>query len=600
MRILVTGGSRFDPAVGDALYGMGFDLLQAYGLTECTGGGTVTRPGEPWTGSVGKPLPGVEVRIQSAEAHGGAANGEGEVLIRGPIVMQGYYNQPEANAETLREGWLHTGDLGRLDDNGHLFITGRKKDVIVLGSGKNIYPEDVEVHYSQSPYIKELCVVGLSRAGEPASERLHAVVVPDFDVLREQQIVNAREILRFEIETLTVQLPSHMRVMSLDVWQEDLPRTTTRKLKRFEILERLRGRAVESPDKARERPFAPEEAAWATDPAVAPVLQAITQITSAQQLRPGDNLELDLGLDSMERVELLTHLERVFGRSISDEVSSRIYTVGELVSAVQAGQPATPAAASHAPLPWDVLLHGKPAEDPAFAALLRPRPVLNLALFLVIKSVYLAAWLLFRLRVSGRDDLPRSGPFLLCPNHQSYVDPFLVVSALPFRIVRDVFFVGATEYFASPLMQRIARLIHLIPVDPDSNLVRAMQAGAFGLRHGKVLVLFPEGERSIDGSVRRFKKGASILATHLQVPVVPVALDGLFEVWPRGKRFQRLGRVRMHFGEPLPPPEQLASAAEPHAREQHYAAAVEALRNRVEDLWQSLRLGKGAQETAGG
>jgi long-chain acyl-CoA synthetase len=246
-------------------------------------------------------------------------------------------------------------------------------------------------------------------------------VVPDFDVLREQQIVNAREILRFEIETLTVQLPSHMRVMSLDVWQEDLPRTTTRKLKRFEILERLRGRAVESPDKARERPFAPEEAAWATDPAVAPVLQAITQITSAQQLRPGDNLELDLGLDSMERVELLTHLERVFGRSISDEVSSRIYTVGELVSAVQAGQPATPAAASHAPLPWDVLLHGKPAEDPAFAALLRPRPVLNLALFLVIKSVYLAAWLLFRLRVSGRDDLPRSGPFLLCPNHQSYV-----------------------------------------------------------------------------------------------------------------------------------------------------------------------------------
>jgi 1-acyl-sn-glycerol-3-phosphate acyltransferase len=100
--------------------------------------------------------------------------------------------------------------------------------------------------------------------------------------------------------------------------------------------------------------------------------------------------------------------------------------------------------------------------------------------------------------------------------------------------------------------------------------------------------------------VRRFKKGASILATHLQVPVVPVALDGLFEVWPRGKRFQRLGRVRMHFGEPLPPPEQLASAAEPHAREQHYAAAVEALRNRVEDLWQSLRLGKGAQETAGG
>jgi long-chain acyl-CoA synthetase len=516
------------------------------------------------------------------------------------MVMQGYYNRPDANAEVLREGWLHTGDLGRLDSSGELFITGRKKDVIVLGSGKNIYPEDVEAHYFQSAYIKELCVVGLSRQGGPSLERLHAVVVPDFDLLRQQRIVNAREIIRYEIETLSVQLPSHLRVMSFDVWQEDLPRTTTRKLKRFEILEKLRSREVESPEKADERPFDPKEAAWATDPAVAPVFRAIAQITSAEQLRPGDNLELDLGLDSMERVELLTHLERVFETSIPEEAASQIYTVRELVEAVQMGPREVGATRSQAPPAWDLLLHGKPPEDPAFAALLRPRPVLNLALFLVIKSVYVAARILFRLRVSGRESLPPSGPFLLCPNHQSYVDPFLVVSALPFRIVRDVFFVGASEYFASPLMQRIARLIHLIPVDADSNLVRAMQAGAFGLRHGKVLVLFPEGERSIDGSVRRFKKGASILATHLQVPVVPVALDGLFEVWPRGKRPQRLGRVRLHFGEPLTPPKKLAPAAEPLAREQYYTAAVETLRNRVEELWESLRLGKGAQEPAGG
>jgi long-chain acyl-CoA synthetase len=579
---------------------MGFDLLQAYGLTECTGGATVTRPGEPWTGSVGKPLTGAEVRIGHPELRDDTANGEGEVHIRGPMVMQGYYNRPDANAEVLREGWLHTGDLGRLDSSGELFITGRKKDVIVLGSGKNIYPEDVEAHYIQSAYIKELCVVGLSRRGEPSSERLQAVVVPDFDLLRQQRIVNAREIIRHEIETLSVQLPSHMRVMSFDVWQEDLPRTTTRKLKRFEILEKLQSREAESPEKADERPFDPKEAAWATDPAVAPVLRAITQITSAQQLRPGDNLELDLSLDSMERVELLTHLERVFETSIPEEAASQIYTVRELVEAVQTGPREVRAAGSQASPAWDLLLHGKPPEDPALAALLRPRPVLNLALFLVIKSVYVAARFLFRLRVSGRESLPRSGPFLLCPNHQSYVDPFLVVSALPFRIVRDVFFVGASEFFVSPLMQRIARLIHLIPVDPDSNLVRAMQAGAFGLRHGKVLVLFPEGERSIDGSVRRFKKGASILATHLQVPVVPVALDGLFEVWPRGKRPQRLGRVRLHYGEPLAPPRRLAPAAAPLAHEQHYTAAVESLRNRVQELWQSLRLGKGAQEPAGG
>jgi len=600
MRILVTGGSRFDSAVGRDLHRMGFDLLQAYGLTECTGGATVTRLGETWTGSVGKALPGVEVKILASGSSRQPGNGEGEVLIRGPIVMQGYYNRPDANAETLREGWLHTGDLGRFDRKGRLFITGRKKDVIVLGSGKNIYPEDVEAHYLQSPYIKEMCVVGWLRPGEPSSERLHAVVVPDLDVLRRQKIVNAREIIRFEIETLSVQLPSYKHVLSFDIWQDELPRTTTRKLKRFEILERIRNQSSTSAEASPEQVLDAEEAIWATDPVVAPILSAIDEFASGRgPLRPAANLEIDLGLDSMERVELFTHLERVFEKSIPEEVSSRVYTVRELVDAVRATPPGKGTARLRAALAWDDLLHREPPQDPAFASLLKPRPFLSPVLFLVIKTVYFVACFLFRFRVRGREHLPQSGPFLICPNHQSYIDPFLLASALPFRIVRDVFFVGASEFFASPVMQRVARLIHLIPVDPDSNLVRAMQAGAFGLRNGKVLVLFPEGERSIDGSVRKFKKGASILATHMQVPVVPVALDGPFKIWPRGRAPQRLGRVRMHFGEPLPPPQRPVLAAAGVAGEQQYTATIELLRSRVEELWHSLRLRKGVQEAVG-
>ncbi|MGH9817780.1 MAG: AMP-binding protein, partial [Candidatus Acidiferrales bacterium] len=271
MRYLVTGGSRFDPKVGGDLYRMGFTIMQAYGLTETSGAATVMRPGDRHIASVGQPLPGTEVKIApepALEANSAAADADdgapqGEILIRGGVVMQGYYNRLDVNAQVLADGWLRTGDLGYLDGDGRLYITGRKKEIIVLSSGKNIYPEEIETHYLQSAFIKELCVMGRSRPDEPAAERLHAVVVPDMDVMRERKMVNTREILRFEMESFSIGLPSHKRVLSYDIWNEELPRTTTRKLKRFEIEKRVRqgGPAV---DEA--APAAGAEGAGATQP----------------------------------------------------------------------------------------------------------------------------------------------------------------------------------------------------------------------------------------------------------------------------------------------------------------------------------------------
>ena len=161
--------------------------------------------------------------------------------IRGAIVMKGYWNRPEATAEVLRDGWFYTGDLGYFDSGGNLFITGRRKEVIVLANGKNVYPEEIEAHYLQAQYIKEICVMALeSRPGDPTSERLHAVVVPNFELLRERKIVNAKEAIRFEIEALSHKIASTKRLGSYDIWQEDLPRTTTRKLKRFQIEKKVR------------------------------------------------------------------------------------------------------------------------------------------------------------------------------------------------------------------------------------------------------------------------------------------------------------------------------------------------------------------------
>jgi long-chain acyl-CoA synthetase len=608
MRLLVTGGSRFDPAVNRALYCLGFQMLQAYGLTECTGAATVTSPGGKFTDSVGRPLPGVEIQIAPPPASAEKGARDGEILVRGPIVMQGYFNRPEVNEKALEGGWLHSGDLGYLDSRGELYITGRSKEVIVLSSGKNIYPEEIEAHYLQSPYIKELCVIGLARSNEPAAERLHAVVVPNFELMRERKMLNVREILRFEIEGLSIKLPSHKRILSYEIWTEDLPRTSTRKLKRFAIEKRARENAATGGDASTAQPqgtaAAPSDAdlEWAAQPGVEKALEVIRAASKTPAaVRPDANIELDLGLDSMERVELLTQLEQLFGIHVPDETAHQIYTVRELVDAclAQGGASAEGDAGSTGGPAWATLL-GPEAESAAEAAefgrLLEPRLVVTALTFLIVKFLYGLVWVVFRFRVTGRENLPEDGPFLICPNHESYIDPFFVASALPFRLFRHVFYVGASEYFESRFGKWFARQINLVPVDPDTNLLRAMQAGAFGLRHGKVLVLFPEGERSADGEPKRFKKGAAILSMHLGVPIVPVALDGTYEIWPRGSgpRWRTLlpgasGRAKVRFGTPLAASPTPRGDAATGSTESQYAEATERLRNVVVELLQKIR-----------
>jgi long-chain acyl-CoA synthetase len=193
-----------------------------------------------------------------------------------------------------------------------------------------------------------------------------------------------------------------------------------------------------------------------------------------------------------------------------------------------------------------------------------------------------------RIDRSGIEQLPSTGAYLISPNHQSFLDPFVVIAALPFRVVRSLFYVAASEYFRSTILTWFGRQVNLVPVDPDAGLISAMQAGAYGLRHGRALVLFPEGERSIDGTVKSFKKGASILSHHLHVPIVPVALEGVFEIWPRNRPldWRRLlpgagTRVKVVFGPPVQP--DIASTAA--SQDDAYEALTRRLRDAVETMW---------------
>jgi long-chain acyl-CoA synthetase len=547
MRFFLTGGSRFDPAIGRDFHALGFTILQAYGLTETSGAVTLTRPDDAYQDTVGRALPGQAIKIVPATE----PDLDGEIAIRGPVVMQGYFNRPDATRAVMSDGWFLSGDLGRIDRHGRLTITGRQKEVIILASGKNIYPEEIEAQYKKSPFIKEICVLGLKREGEPSAERLYAVVVPDADALRQRRIVNAGDLLRFEMEGQAIHLPAHKRVLGYDIWFEPLPRTTTGKLKRHEIEKRVRAAAHRVDGTADEQT---DDVSWANDPHAAAAVAIIRARAPGRGVKPAANLELDLGLDSMERVELLTELEQRFGVRVDAERAHEIFTVSQLIDAVLAagtGETRTSAEPS-----WSVLLNdGDTISDPAVAGLLDRRPLAVPLFFAVSRLLRL---ILGPSRVTGRTSLPAHGPYIISPNHQGYLDPFILCAALPYRVFRHLFFVGAAEYFETPLTRWLAKKINLLPVDPDANLVSAMRASAFGLQRGKILVLFPEGERSIDGTVKRFKKGAPILAQHLGVPVVPVAIRGSFELWPRNRPIgwrvlQPFSghRVRLAFGAPI-------------------------------------------------
>ena len=589
MRYLVTGGSRFDTEIARDFQSFGIDILNAYGLTETTGGAFVNLPGKVVIGSVGPPLPTVEVRIvdpQPIEEGGVAA---GEIALRAPIVMKGYWKRPEATAEVLRDGWLYTGDLGYLDSVGNLFITGRRKEVIVLANGKNVYPDEIETHYQKSPFIKEICVMALeARPGDPTSERLHGVIVPNFEVLRERKIVNSKESIRFDIESLSHKIASTKRLGGYEIWQEDLPRTTTRKLKRFQIEEKVRELQKkgggENASVGTEKPLTDEERSWLARDDVKRALEVVREASRNKlaEIRPGHNLELDLGLDSMQRVELLTALEQQLGGDVPEAQLAEVYTVRDLVDAIlESGGRGEGGAKAGAP-PWSTIL-AEPVTDPGVLELARHNWFSEIFFFLLGRFINLFALDCFHLKVRGLENLPPKGPYLLCSNHQSYFDPIMMAAALPWRVFRDTFALGTSDIFGEGFMRRLARWIRVVVLDPDANLIPAMRAGAYGLRQGRVLILYPEGERSDSGNPRVFKKGAAILSIHEQAPIVPVAIEGFYEAWPRHKKFPKFADMRLVFGKPInPPPVSEASEAA-------YDKLTADLKSRVVTMWEDLR-----------
>ncbi len=559
LRIAISAGSRFDADVALDFHKLGFTILQGYGLTETSGAATATYEDDNRVGSVGKAMQGIDIRINEPDNEG-----VGEVFIKGPMVFKGYYNNPTATAEAFTEdGFFRSGDLGKLVD-GHLYIVGRGKDVIVLPSGKNVHPEDLEVHYLKCPMVAELAIIGIEdeSEGRSGAEKLAAVVVPDFDYLKQAKIANSKEAIRHALDSLGRELPEYWRVRDYIIRQEILPRTATRKIKRFQLKKEIESGiiATEAKETKTWDLSSSDELLLQTSTAKAVVAAIRQNAKDGDVIHPSMSLELDLGLDSLARAETFAALEQAFSTEFDGDEAATALTVANVIELVNKHGGETVENVS-VDLNWGKIVREADDDYPEVRGVLKVRPFFGAFAFTIYKVFWLIFKIFLRLEVSGKENLQsamniekpndENSSFIICPNHQSFLDPFVICSNYPFRLFKNIFHVGASEFFNNGLTRYIAKLLNVVPVNPDTELMRAMKAGAIGLKAGKVLNIYPEGERAFDGELHGFKKGAAILAAELDVAIVPIAIDGLYKVWPRNSWRIRPSKVKMMVGKPF-------------------------------------------------
>lgn len=530
LKYLVSGGARLEPETMRFMEALGFTVLEGYGLTETSPAVAFNPPQKRKPGSVGASLDGT-IKIEIVNPN---ERGEGEVGIRGPMVMKGYYKNQEATNAVIKDGMFMTGDLGYIDSDGYLFLTGRSKEVIVLGTGKNIYPEEIEKLYGRIPLVKEICVFALN-------DRLQAVIVPDMEYAKQKNIGYINESLRWEVNIVSHKLPSHMRLMGFTLHQEPLPRTPLGKLRRFLIKDIVAGKAV----------ALEEDRVLTADETGKRVVKCIEPLMAEQRKIQGrDNLELDLGLDSLKRVELIVSLEKEFSIKLPESIVSQAQTVSELVSMIKDVASGAGEGIARQGEGLDAILSSEPTEEEK-AKVGSRAGVFERALVSVLWfKLRILAMLYFGLKVKGRENLPQS-PFIIAANHASFIDGPCIGLGVSYSIFSKLYFQGYQKYFKGAIASKFARLAHVIPIDPDTHLNNALRVSAHILRQGGSLCIFPEGGRTFDGSLMEFKKGVGMLAVGMKVPVVPVYIDGTFEAYSRHMKTPKSGNVTVVIGRPI-------------------------------------------------
>jgi long-chain acyl-CoA synthetase len=539
LRYFACGGARLEPEVHHDLASLGFRIVEAYGLSETSPVVAINGFRRPVPGSVGKPIPNVRVKAERIDP----AVDDGEILVCGPNVMMGYYKDSQTTKEAFREGWFRTGDLGYLDKRGYLFLTGRLKEIIVMPSGKNITPQALEEHYGACELAEEVCICSIK---DDTGDHLTAVVVPSREALMRKQTTRIYEDIKFQIENLSLQLPGYQRVTRVEILEQPLPKTRLGKLKRFEIVESVSKRSKPDIEPASTEAAEPED----------PLLAFVKRYLKLKRNPRGtDNLETDLSLDSLAKLEFISAAEQHFGVEISEVEAGAVLCLNDLRPMLK--PLATGKTAIAKP-------NGKSVIKPVEKVVELGESYFGRA-FRLWAHLKLWFWfkLLFRIRIKGLKHLPAQGPYIIAPNHVSYIDGPVMAGILPYRVARRLFFLGIGDIFERFPFSLLRYRCRIIATGRVGSTAQSLQYCLEVLKRGRVLCMFPEGKRSIDKKADTPKPGVAILSIAGSAPIVPVHIRGTGATLSRTRPGFHLSRIEIEI---LPPIEQQDSQEEILAR----------------------------------
>ncbi len=517
IKYFVSGGAALDREIALGLQTLGLELLEGYGMTEAAPMIAFTHPGDLVPKCVGMPLSVMDCKIVN-----------GEVCAKGPNVMQGYYNRPEETAAVIdKDGYLHTGDLGHLDDKGRLYLTGRSKEIIVLSNGKNVQPNEIE--YKLEKYeerVKEAAVV-------QDGDLLRAIIVPQEQWARDLTDQEVEETLKREVlEPYNLTVTNYKKLMSLFVYRGDLPRTRMEKLQRYKLKDLLSADSLTNsqPETKIDEPTSEEYA----------ILKKYIEEEKHIHPRPTDHIETDLAFDSLDRVALQGFIEQTFGTTVNAADMPAFKNIQELAEHVASSKTRMEVKVED----WHEFL----TADTSGLQL----PHGNMTMPLLLKSSKLFFKAYNRLEFKGKENIPAHGPMIIAPNHQSFLDGALISAGLPLTILKDSYFYATEDHVQGSLRKASANHSNIIVME-RGNLRESIQKLAEVLKQGKNVIIFPEGSRSRTGRLTDFKKTFAILSSELQVPILPVCIKGAFEALPRSKSFITPHKIEVEFLKPIVP-----------------------------------------------
>ena len=507
LQYMIAGGAALNKEVGHFFYGIGFDILEGFGMTEAAPMITFPRPGRVKIGSTGEALPGLTVEIH-----------DGEIVAKGPSIMKGYYNRPDETAEVIIDGWLHTGDLGYLDKDGFLYITGRKKEIIVLPNGKNINP--VEIEMKLDGYSKAIKEAGIFMH----NEMLHAVILPDFNFLSENGVEDINQYFRDQIiSPFNAEMSSYKRILQFTLTTSELPRTRLSKIQRFKLAELLvpkekQKTSVSEPDTSEYH-----------------AIKSFIENQVDMDILPDHHLVFDISMDSLSKISLIDYIEKSFGIKLDEEQLLKFPSIRKIAEYIQSNK----------------LFHQTDHES-TWSGDLKDNadiilPKTSFLLGPIVRSVRGVFRLFFRFEGKGMEHIPE-GPCFFAPNHESKLDAFLVLSYLDKPTLRNTFSYAKKDHVKSGIRKYLASRTNVIVMDLSKDLKHSIQKMAEVVKQGKKILIFPEGTRTQNGKIGKFKKTYTILSTELNIPIVPVAISGAYTAMSSGaKKIKRGEKITIEF-----------------------------------------------------